>query len=434
MKRETISIYLLLVCGFCLVAAAPRKSHRESQVLSGDDRSEPKTLSLPIVRGKSAFKERTMTEFKQVRKERHEKAKSRFNGDLETRPLPPGRTRLNMTDYMHTEITIYMQIGTPPQNFSFLFDSGSTNIWVNSINCESLDCLFVPAFADVDSSTFTSDGTEVSDVFGSGSCSGIAGYDTVTIGGATVTGQVIDEIIVDDGVLGDGVYSGIVGFGIPDYSDPTTLGTVLLDTLYNQSQISQRLFTLQLTSDVNGTDSNVVIGGLPFSYNQQRIRWYPLIQDTYWAIKPDHIEFGEFKSLCSEDDCFAVLDSGTTTMTVPTDTYLEILEQLSVFAYSCKDLAGYPPFNICFSDDEEDCYQLTGEDYMITAVGDNVDDVGVHSPPKYVTDCELGVENLDVPTNDVYWILGEIFIRKFDVVFDMDNKQIGIAKRETFPK
>ena len=87
---------------------------------------------------------------------------------------------------------------------------------------------------------------------------------------------------------------------------------------------------------------------------------------------------------------------------------------------------------IYLGENGEDLIELTGEDYIMTAVGDNIDPIGTHSPSDQVTDCAMAISNLDFPTNEVYWILGEIFLRKLDVVFDLDNKRIGLVTRNAF--
>ena len=81
----------------------------------------------------------------------------------------------------------------------------------------------------------------------------------------------------------------------------------------------------------------------------------------------------------------------------------------------------------------EDLYEITAEDYMLTAVGDTIDVMGTHSPPEAITDCALVITNIDLATNEVYWVLGQIFMRKIDVIFDLDNERIGFVRRNDFP-
>lgn len=79
--------------------------------------------------------------------------------------------------------------------------AGSTDIWVNSIRCLQETCLEKPQFAWSESSTYQSSQMVVSSTFGSGSCEGVVGYDSVTIGGVTAKGQMIQEIVQEIGIL-----------------------------------------------------------------------------------------------------------------------------------------------------------------------------------------------------------------------------------------
>ena len=67
---------------------------------------------------------------------------------------------------------------------------------------------------------------------------------------------------------------------------------------------------------------------------------------------------------------------------------------------------------------------------MITvANSDEPDAPALHSKPEDIMDCVPGIMPLDVPSNDVYWIVGDIFLMKYDVIFDGSNNRIGLIKR-----
>ncbi|NWU69281.1 PEPC protein, partial [Pterocles burchelli] len=82
-----------------------------------------------------------------------------------------------------------ISIGTPPQNFLVLFDTGSCNLWVPSIFCQSPPCFDHAKFNPRVSSTFTSDGRSYTVAYGSGELTVLLGYDMLRIQNITVPQQ-----------------------------------------------------------------------------------------------------------------------------------------------------------------------------------------------------------------------------------------------------
>lgn len=57
------------------------------------------------------------------------------------------------------------------------------------------------------------------------------------------------------------------------------------------------------------------------------------------------------------------------------------------------------------------------------AVGD-----GLHPCPQEDGACSLGIENMGTPTESgEQWILGDVFIRKYYVIFDRSNNRLGFS-------
>lgn len=83
---------------------------------------------------------------------------------------------------MDAQYFIKVDIGTPPQTFTMVPDTGSSNLWVYSHNCLAIPCLTHPTFNHEKSSTFRNDGKPFDITYGSGGIKGTLAYDTASIG------------------------------------------------------------------------------------------------------------------------------------------------------------------------------------------------------------------------------------------------------------
>ena len=100
---------------------------------------------------------------------------------------------LPQKDYGDVEYVGSVAIGTPLVNFSVIFDTGSSNLWVPSSQCT--DCSTSPGcckhtkYSSADSSTYTAVGTPYVLPYGSGTVEGNISQDNVDFGGVTIVGQ-----------------------------------------------------------------------------------------------------------------------------------------------------------------------------------------------------------------------------------------------------
>jgi len=98
-----------------------------------------------------------------------------------------------LTQFLYTG---WMTLGTPPQTFQLIFDTGSSWLWVTSYVCSG--CSPHP-FYPARSSTYQSSGRIKHLQYGQGGCSGVVSYERVGIGRvgeAQVSGQAF--ILVED--------------------------------------------------------------------------------------------------------------------------------------------------------------------------------------------------------------------------------------------
>ena len=75
-----------------------------------------------------------------------------------------------------------MQVGTPPQKFEVLWDTGSCNTWVFSLERDTPTCQRHRRFDSGSSSTYTPNGTQLTVRYGSGAIDSMLAKDDFTIG------------------------------------------------------------------------------------------------------------------------------------------------------------------------------------------------------------------------------------------------------------
>ncbi|RCN33183.1 eukaryotic aspartyl protease [Ancylostoma caninum] len=113
-------------------------------------------------------------------------------------------------------------VGTPPQTTTLVLDTGSSNLWVIDAACNTADCNGEPnsgytkhKFDTTKSSTFQKETRTFSIQYGSGSCNGYLGKDTVSFAGLTIKTQEFGVATHLAQVFGYQPVDGILGLGWP---------------------------------------------------------------------------------------------------------------------------------------------------------------------------------------------------------------------------
>lgn len=77
----------------------------------------------------------------------------------------------------------YLDIGTPPQTFTVVFDTGSSNLWVPCKGCNAISeaCNFHKTFDCDSSKTCVKSNKLISIQYGTGSVKGLVYYDLVCV-------------------------------------------------------------------------------------------------------------------------------------------------------------------------------------------------------------------------------------------------------------
>lgn len=122
-----------------------------------------------------------------------------------------------INDYANSQYYGEIQLGTPGQSFEVIFDTGSSDLWVASSNCDD-SCGRHAEYDASASSTYIANGTVFNIEYGSGPVSGYQSFDTLNFGGMTVAQQEFAEVTNAAGLGAAyklGHFDGILGMAFP---------------------------------------------------------------------------------------------------------------------------------------------------------------------------------------------------------------------------
>ncbi|XP_069732323.1 pepsin B-like isoform X1 [Phaenicophaeus curvirostris] len=321
-----------------------------------------------------------------------------------------------ITNHLDSSYFGEISIGTPPQNFLVLFDTGSSNLWVPSTYCQTEACTNHATFNPSASSTFNLNGQSYTLSYGSGALTVVLGYDTLTIQSITVTNQ---EFGLSENEPAQPFYyadfDGILGMGYPGLAAGGT--PTALQGMLQQNQLTQPIFSFyfsrQPTYNYGG---ELILGGVDSQLYQGEISWAPVTQQLYWQVAIDEFAIGESATGWCSEGCQAIVDTGTFLLTVPQGYMGSFVQALGAqqtsygYAVDCSQIQNMPTIT----------FVINGAQLPLP-------------PSAYVMNqngyCTLGIEEtyLQSQTGQPLWILGDVFLKEYYTVFDMGNNRVGFA-------
>ncbi|XP_040472497.1 pepsin B-like [Falco naumanni] len=322
-----------------------------------------------------------------------------------------------LTNYLHSFYFGEISIGTPPQNFLVIFDTGSANLWVPSTYCQDPACVNHNRFNSGMSSTFSSIDVTYTLRYGFGDVAVALGYDTVTIQNIVIRNQEfglsLDEpsspfyYLDFDGILG----MSYPGVGISGYN-------TLLQNMMQQNQLEEPIFSFYFSRNPTYEyGGEVVLGGIASQLYTGEILWTPVIQELYWKIGIEEFSIGQSGTGWCSQGCHGIVDTGTFLLTIPAQFMSEFLQALGAeendygdYVVDCNSVPSMPTLYFGISGTQ---LSLPPSIYVL-----NNDGI-----------CTVAVESTYVPSTNgqPLWILGNIFLRQYYSIFDLANNQVGFA-------
>ncbi|KAL2460639.1 Aspartic proteinase A1 [Abeliophyllum distichum] len=253
------------------------------------------------------------------------------------------RDIVDLKNYFDAQYYGEISIGSPPQNFTVIFDTGSSNLWVPSSKCYfSLACYFHSKYKASKSSTYTKIGKPCSIHYGSGSISGHFSQDNVGVGDVVVKDQVFIEatrepsltflIAKFDGILGLGFQEISVGDQVPVWYN-----------MVDQDLVDEPVFSFWLNRDTEAEEGGeIVFGGVDPKHYKGNHSYVPVTQKGYWQFEMGDFLVGNLSTGFCEGGCAAIVDSGTSLLAGPTTIVTQINHAIGaegVVSMECKEIA-----------------------------------------------------------------------------------------------
>jgi hypothetical protein len=185
-------------------------------------------------------------------------------------------------DYSNAQYYGVVQIGSPPQSFQVIYDTGSSNLWVPEVGC--IHCgykIFHGGKNKFDPNASTSyemiqgNASDFSIQYGSGSVSGRFVKDTVTLAQDIHVSSQTFAIVHDAAGMGIGyafgMFDGILGLGF----DTLSVGgaETVFHSAIEQGLVEQPVFAFSLGDE---SDGELTFGGYDESKFVGSIHWVPL--------------------------------------------------------------------------------------------------------------------------------------------------------------
>ncbi|XP_059508480.1 cathepsin E-B-like isoform X3 [Stegostoma tigrinum] len=329
-----------------------------------------------------------------------------------------GVTSEHLSNYMDAQYYGEISIGTPPQTFTVVFDTGSSNLWVPSAYCVSKACEQHRRFQSFFSSSYSPRGNSFAIRYGTGQLMGMMGKDKVTIGNITVNGQEFGESIYEPGsTFTLAHFDGILGLGYPSLAEGGAVP--VFDRMMYQGLLDKPMFSILINREMDSENGGeLILGGIDHSRYTGKINWVRVSQQGYWQIEVQTIKYHD--TIICQKHCSAIVDTGTSLIAGPYSAIRSMFPDYQEFQLGhgelrveCKRISQLPSMTFTIKDVE---YTLEAEDYIKK----------FHDEQEM---CLYGFQAINIYSpKGPLWILGDVFLAKFYTIFDRGNNKVGFAK------
>lgn len=338
--------------------------------------------------------------------------------------------KTTLYNFKNSQYYVKIEIGNPPQQFNVIFDTGSSNLWVPSVLCDTMGCLEHKRFDHSFSNTFNHYTIEdkipmFSITYGTGEIKGELIKDTVRIGGLEINEQVFGVVLEEQGDAFLGApFAGIIGLGFPSLAAAQSIP--FFDNLMKKKMLKKNIFSIYMSNNEN-INGEIIFGQVDKKYMLSNFTFFNVTSDAYWQIELTGMKINnQTIDICEslikiKGKCGIAIDTGTSLIAGPSEEIDKILNSLDI-KEDCSNYNSLKPISIIFENKE---FLLYPRDYVIK--NEESEYIGFLSNEKN-SYCTPAFMKLDVPEpRGPIFVLGDTFLRNYYSVFDRDEKKVGFS-------
>ncbi|KAJ7178850.1 acid protease [Mycena crocata] len=317
-----------------------------------------------------------------------------------------------------------VQMGTPPQNFLILMDSGSADFWVASEACQSVaggDCGNHQTLGSTASSTFVASNTPFQVTYGTGAVAGAIIQDDITLAGLQLKGHTFGvatqetQDFSDDSVP----FDGLMGLAQSTLSQQKTATPV--EALAAQGLITDAITSYKISRAAdNKNDGEITFGALDTTkFDQATLTTIPNVnKQGFWEGAMDAVTVdGQDTGLAGRT---AILDTGTTLIVAPVDDATAVHQLIDG---STTDGNGQFTIPCTFN-------QTVALSFGKTVFNIDPRDMAFQpvDPADPTGDCISGISGGSFGTSDTEWLVGDVFLKNAYYSTDVGKNTVSLAK------
>ena len=319
---------------------------------------------------------------------------------------------INVTLHNYNQMQYYgpLFIGSNKQQLNFIYDTGSSWLWVPKKDCEG--CPSSNYFDSENSETYNPQDLYLQLHYGKGSAKGYIFEDQVSLSESNTV--VMRMLEVSEGEDLEGTHAdGILGLT----SSPSEGAQLLVERLAEEQIIDSSMFTVHLT---NETDSSYIEFG-SYQGNTSSVDWVPLAGKFYWMVNIASVSYKNTPMGLGTDK--GILDTGSSIIGFPSDDFKNViysikeqrqlyyLEDIGLYALKWNSIDEFYDIKITV---QNHTTRISSHEYM-------------HKEQDYWI---FFIFNLG--DSFKYLLLGDSYLRGNKIIHDLTNRRVGMFPQELY--